>query len=87
MCPCLRWSIPGRSRRVNSIGPVKFRRMSASTSSAVLDDLSGWKIGQIHHPPQDRLARGRHAEPCAEPCSKVAGKCPTKHDDSLSQRK
>jgi hypothetical protein len=37
-----------------------------------LDDRACWKIGQIHHPPQDRLARGRHAEPCAEPCSKVA---------------
>src|SRR5215467_6103842 len=31
-----------------------------------LDNLSGWKIGQNHHPPQDRLARGWHAEPCAE---------------------
>src|SRR3989442_1297646 len=40
-----------------------------------LDDLSGRKIRQIHHPPEDRLARGWHAEPCAEPCPKVAAGC------------
>src|SRR6266852_7475232 len=70
----LSWSRSGTRRdhavadQVHQDRPEPVPALKREIVSSKLDDRACWKIRQHHDPPQDRLAGGWHAQPCAEPC-------------------